>query len=88
MIDKDRYFFLEALLTFVILCLVISLFGEALAVYGVFLVVSLAIGLCFSWLLRDRENRIIGLLVTTFAFAILVWIIYSILNIIIERITT
>src|SRR3989338_2640017 len=77
---KDRYLLLEFCLTFFILFLLISLLGEILSTYRLYLIFGLVFGFCFSWFIRDRYSQVIRFFITASVFGVFVWIIYSVLN--------
>lgn len=77
---KDRYLFLELSLTFFLLFLVISLFGEILSAYRSYLISGLLLGFCFSWFIRNKHNQVIRFSINLGAVGVLAWIIYSVLN--------
>ena len=67
-------------MTFFILFLLISLLGEILSTYRLYLIFGLVFGFCFSWFIRDRYSQVIRFFITASVFGVFVWIIYSVLN--------
>lgn len=78
--NKDRYFYLEYFLTFLLLLLVIFLLGEIVSAYRLYLILGLICGFGFSWFNREKSGHLIRFFITIGALGSFVWIIYSLLN--------
>lgn len=77
---RDSFILQELILTLLLLFFVIQLMTEVLPIDGLYLIYALAAGGCLSWFLRNRRNKITKVIVTSGAFVVLAWLIYSILN--------
>lgn len=78
--NKDRYFYLEYFLTFLLLLLVIFLLGEIVSAYRLYLILGLICGFGFGWFNREKSSHLIRFFITIGALGSFVWIIYSLLN--------
>jgi hypothetical protein len=80
MTDKNKYFYLEILFTLLLIFSAISLYGKILSAYKLFSVLGLICGICFSYFLKNRHNQVLRSFITIGSFAVIAWILYSILN--------
>ncbi|TAN60251.1 hypothetical protein EPN16_05585, partial [bacterium] len=77
---RDSFILQELILTLLLLFFVIQLLIEVLPIDGLYLIYALAAGGCLSWLFRNKQNKITRAIVTSGSFAVMAWLMYSILN--------
>jgi len=76
----DIYFHLEFFLTVFLLYLVISLLGEIVSNYRLYIIFGLICGFCFSWFNRGKPSLIPRFLINLATLGGFLWIIYSVIN--------
>lgn len=80
MTDKERYLFLELLLTFFLLEVVLFLLGAPVSSYRVYFTILLGGGLSLSRLNRNNRFPLAAAFVNIAVVGVFVWILYSLLN--------
>jgi hypothetical protein len=78
--EKEKYLFLEYSLTFLLFYSAVVLIGEVLTIDWLYLPFGLMVGFYFSWFNRNKDSRLIDVLITICVIGVVFWVIYSFLN--------
>ena len=78
--EKEKNLFSEYALTFLLFYSAVVLIGEVLTIDWLYLPFGLLVGFYFSWFNRNKDSRLINVLITICAIGVVFWAIYSLLN--------